>query len=267
MVRSCLIPFKKSYSVVASNSHKSLFVSFHFCYRSVEALSESLSEWGEEEGAIVVISHDKSFCDKVGFTHVATVKDGSLVLEQRNSTDADWDDADWDSSDRTLQRSSEDEELPQETKESKEIDSKLRKKANKAPKRESKIEALEIETKLDEDETALENEVVELADLINEQGKIDQQFSELVKEWEQLQEELPPEEIATWNAKWINEQEKIDQQFDEVVEESEQLQEELPPEKIATWNAKWLAWKKDREKLVQRMEERKKHKERSIIEK
>jgi ATPase subunit of ABC transporter with duplicated ATPase domains len=78
----------------------------------------------------VVISHDKNFCDKVGFTHVATVKDGSLVVEQRTPTDADWD-----SSDRTLQRSSEEEELPQETKESKEIDSKLRKQAYNAPKR------------------------------------------------------------------------------------------------------------------------------------
>ena len=58
----------------------------------MEALSESLSDWGEDDGAIVVISHDKSFCDKVGFTHVATVtSEGTLKLEQRGTRDSDWD--------------------------------------------------------------------------------------------------------------------------------------------------------------------------------
>jgi ATPase subunit of ABC transporter with duplicated ATPase domains len=156
----------------------------------VEALSESLSEWGEEEGAIVVISHDKSFCDKVGFTHVATVKDGSLVLEQRNSTDADWD-----SSDRTLQRSSEDEELPQETKESKEIDSKLRKEAYNAPKRISKIEALVDQTEgkiatLEAKMLAIGNDVGKLVDLTKEKEKLEEQVEELMEEWEQLEEVL-----------------------------------------------------------------------------
>ena len=43
-----------------------LFV--YFLLDSVEALSEALSGWGEDTGAIVVISHDKAFCEKVGFT-------------------------------------------------------------------------------------------------------------------------------------------------------------------------------------------------------
>jgi ATPase subunit of ABC transporter with duplicated ATPase domains len=154
----------------------------------VEALSESLSEWGEEEGAIVVISHDKNFCDKVGFTHVATVKDGSLVVEQRNPTDADWD-----SSDRTLQRSSE--EPPQETKESNEIDMKLRKQAYNAPKRISKIEALvdQKEQKIATLEAEMfdnGNDVGKLVDLTKEKEKIEEQIMELMEEWEQLENVL-----------------------------------------------------------------------------
>jgi ATPase subunit of ABC transporter with duplicated ATPase domains len=156
----------------------------------VEALSESLSEWGEEEGAIVVISHDKNFCDKVGFTHVATVKDGSLVVEQRTPTDADWD-----SSDRTLQRSSEEEELPQETKESKEIDSKLRKQAYNAPKRISKIEALvdqkeEKIATLEAEMLDIGNDVGKLVDLTKKKEKLEQEVMKLMEEFEELEKVL-----------------------------------------------------------------------------
>jgi ATPase subunit of ABC transporter with duplicated ATPase domains len=157
----------------------------------VEALSESLSEWGEEEGAIVVISHDKNFCDKVGFTHVATVKDGSLVVEQRNPTDADWD-----SSDRTLQRSSEEVLLSQETTdESTEIDIKLRKQAYNAPKRISKIEALVDQKEqtiatLEAEMFANGHDVGKLVDLTKEKEKLEQQIMELMEEWEELENVL-----------------------------------------------------------------------------
>ena len=40
---------------------------------------------------MVVISHDREFCEKVGFTHVGTVMDGKLVLEQRSLRESDWD--------------------------------------------------------------------------------------------------------------------------------------------------------------------------------
>lgn len=39
---------------------------------------------------MVVISHDREFCEKVGFTHVGTVTNGGLVLEQRPLQDGDW---------------------------------------------------------------------------------------------------------------------------------------------------------------------------------
>ncbi|OEU12139.1 P-loop containing nucleoside triphosphate hydrolase protein, partial [Fragilariopsis cylindrus CCMP1102] len=67
-------------------------VSNHLDIECVEALSEVLSDWGDGKGAIVVISHDKAFCEQVGFTHILTITgDGQLQLEQRDANDNDWD--------------------------------------------------------------------------------------------------------------------------------------------------------------------------------
>eukprot|EP00978_Attheya_sp_CCMP212_P006153 scaffold13850_cov50-Attheya_sp.AAC.2 len=53
-------------------------------------LANALGSWGGKDGSIVVISHDREFCEKVGFTHVGTVTNGGLVLEQRPLQDGDW---------------------------------------------------------------------------------------------------------------------------------------------------------------------------------
>jgi ATPase subunit of ABC transporter with duplicated ATPase domains len=76
-------------------------VSNHLDIECVEALSESLSGWGNDLGTVVVISHDKAFCEKIGFTHVLTVDNGAIILEQREVTEKDWD-----ASSFTLQRAS-----------------------------------------------------------------------------------------------------------------------------------------------------------------
>lgn len=165
-------------------------VSNHLDIECVEALSESLSDWGEETGAIVVISHDKSFCDKVGFTHVATVKeDGTLSVEQRGTRPSDWD-----SSTTTFQRSSSSEEEETATTETTnpEMDKKLRKQAYNAPKRISKIETLveQKETKiasLEEEMMANGSDVGKLVDLTKEKETLEEQVMELMEEWEDLE--------------------------------------------------------------------------------
>ena len=107
----------------------------------MEALSESLSKWGEETGAIVVISHDKAFCQKVGFTHCATIQvGGTLIVKQQGNRESNWD-----SSINTFQLSfsqteDDDEEEPPQ------LDITLCKQAFNAPKHIAKIESL-IETK------------------------------------------------------------------------------------------------------------------------
>lgn len=63
----------------------------HLDVGCISGLAKALSGWGGKDGALVVISHDRKFCEKVGFTHVGTVMDGKLVLEQRSLRDSDWD--------------------------------------------------------------------------------------------------------------------------------------------------------------------------------
>lgn len=43
----------------------------HLDVGCIEALGDSLSSWGGTDGSVVVVSHDRAFCDQVGFTHVA----------------------------------------------------------------------------------------------------------------------------------------------------------------------------------------------------
>jgi ATP-binding cassette subfamily F protein 3 len=62
----------------------------HLDVGCINALAVALSNWGEKDGGIVVISHDREFCDQVGFTHVGTVMNGSLKLEQRSLRESDW---------------------------------------------------------------------------------------------------------------------------------------------------------------------------------
>ena len=62
----------------------------HLDVGCIQGLANALSGWGGKDGAVVVISHDREFCEKVGFTHVGTVMNGGLVLEQRSLRDGDW---------------------------------------------------------------------------------------------------------------------------------------------------------------------------------
>lgn len=62
----------------------------HLDVGCIQGLANALGSWGGEDGAVVVISHDREFCEKVGFTHVGTVTNGGLVLEQRELQDGDW---------------------------------------------------------------------------------------------------------------------------------------------------------------------------------
>lgn len=63
----------------------------HLDVGCIQGLANALSGWGGKDGSIVVISHDREFCEKVGFTHIGTVTDGKLVLEQRSLRESDWD--------------------------------------------------------------------------------------------------------------------------------------------------------------------------------
>lgn len=78
------------FALKASNLYMLDEPSNHLDVGCIDALAQALSNWGGKDGAVVVISHDRDFCEQVGFTHVGTVMNGGLVLEQRSLRDSDW---------------------------------------------------------------------------------------------------------------------------------------------------------------------------------
>ncbi len=159
---------------------------------SVEALSEALEGWGDDTGSIVVISHDKAFCDKLGFTHVITVENGSLSMEQREARASDWDTAT-----ATLQRKSLNETPTSQNGRTGEqdMDPATRKKLFNAPKRIRKIEEL-IDRKetqialLNEEMLKYGSDVGQLVDLTEKKKKIEKEIAKLMEEWEELEKLL-----------------------------------------------------------------------------
>jgi ATP-binding cassette subfamily F protein 3 len=172
-------------------------VSNHLDVECVEALSEVLSDWGDGKGSIIVISHDKAFCEQVGFTHILTItSEGTLKLEQRDARASDWD-----SSIATFQKSmgmNGDDDASDGGEESsvgvvdKELDAKRRKMAFNAPKRISKIESL-VEQKeekiavLDEEMLANGSDVGKLVDLSKKKEILEEEVMALMEEWEELE--------------------------------------------------------------------------------
>jgi len=154
---------------------------------SVEALSEALESF-PEGGAVVVISHDRSFCEKVGFTHVATVSDGSIRLEQRNTIDSDWKVIS-----TTLDASPNDSlDSNGEQQRTEEADPALRKKLFNAPKRIEKLESLMEKAEIDIaafDEEMLQNgsDVGKLVELSQKKEALEEQVMEYMTEWEELE--------------------------------------------------------------------------------
>ena len=62
----------------------------HLDAATVTTLVEALSKW--EGGAVMAISHDRSFLERLRPTHVLTVRGGTAVLEERGLKDSDWED-------------------------------------------------------------------------------------------------------------------------------------------------------------------------------
>ena len=162
----------------------------HLDVECVDALSEALSQWDIESGALVVISHDRSFCEKIDFTHVLTIADGEARLEQRNT-----DNKDWSIGDLSMNRSSRDTSNTDKNSPAKDIDPQIRKKLHNAPKRISKLEKLieEMEEKiaeLDKDMLMNGSDVGRLVDLQKERNGFQEKMDNYMMEWEELEELL-----------------------------------------------------------------------------
>jgi uncharacterized coiled-coil protein SlyX len=172
----------------------------------VEALSDALSVWGGSKGAIVVVSHDRNFCDKITFTHVATVKDGKFTLEERPVRESDWYVQGMEAakpvtstgSGNTAESDKIGNNVPSSAAASppkKEIDPKLRKAAFNAPKRIKKLESLiaENETKINEIDDLMSQhgkDVEKLMEMNRQKQDLQDKIDSYMKEWNELEDLL-----------------------------------------------------------------------------
>ena len=165
------------------------------CYmlHSIEALSNALSSWGGKDGAIIVVSHDKPFCDSVGFNTVGTVMNGNVIVQERDLNEDDW--KQYDLSPSQLAVDSKDEKSMSKknlTTEEKQQQEQKRKRAFNAPKRISKLEQMieKCELRISEIEKEMmevATDVVRLTDLTMEKQKEESNIAEMMKEWEELE--------------------------------------------------------------------------------
>mmetsp|Transcript_10895 Transcript_10895/g.16058 ORF Transcript_10895/g.16058 Transcript_10895/m.16058 type:complete len:754 (+) Transcript_10895:107-2368(+) len=179
----------------------------HLDVECIEALADALSDWGNKDGAIIVVSHDRSFCEAVGFTHVGTVKNGKVTIEERDLAPRDWEQYDIKSKSamegnvsRSINGSSggsssngsvttNDKELTPEEKE----EQKLRRKMKyNAPKRISKLEELieKAELKIanyDEEMMKFGDDVGKLVDINKKKEEEQERVMEYMEEWEELE--------------------------------------------------------------------------------
>mmetsp|Transcript_14522 Transcript_14522/g.31958 ORF Transcript_14522/g.31958 Transcript_14522/m.31958 type:complete len:284 (-) Transcript_14522:967-1818(-) len=164
----------------------------HLDVGCVDALAEALGGWGGDDAAVVVVSHDRSFCERVGFTHVGTVSDGRVVLEERDLRPADWTRYGMDSLGSASAASSPAAEAPL-TPEEKEAQKQLRRRLHNAPKRIAKLEQLisKAEEKIGEVDAAMFEagaDVGKLTDLQTEKEVLEGTVEKHMEEWEELEE-------------------------------------------------------------------------------
>lgn len=166
----------------------------HLDVECIAALSSALSSWGGKDGAIIVVSHDRNFCEEVGFTHVGTVDNGKLTIEQRDLNDGDWSQYDINSKYRATPSTEGDGlSTPVElTPEEKEERKRRQKKAYNAPKRIKKLEAM-IETAeekiadIDDEMMKFGSDVGKLTDLQSDKEAEEMKIMEMMAEWEELE--------------------------------------------------------------------------------
>jgi ATPase subunit of ABC transporter with duplicated ATPase domains len=182
----------------------------HLDAECVECLSGALGAWGAtgrkggggaRAGALVVVSHDRNFCRQLDFTHVATVRDGRLVLEQRGAADSDWIVGGMSDGTAPTAASLENTSTVDESSRQAAVagdspaDAKRRKQAYNAPKRIAKIEGLiaSLEDRIatiDADMLSHGSDVGKLVDLSTEKDKLEAQVAAYMDEWEKLEELL-----------------------------------------------------------------------------
>jgi ATP-binding cassette subfamily F protein uup len=159
----------------------------HLDVEYISAMAEALSNWGNEDGAVVVVSHDRAFCQEIGFTHIGTVQNGSFTLEERTLREDNWNMFDSETMDNANEKVS--------TSSKPQVDRRLQKLAFNAPKRIAKLEELIEETEckvatLEEEMMANGSNMGKLKELMQKKDELDQKLASYMQEWEESEELL-----------------------------------------------------------------------------
>eukprot|EP00466_Bigelowiella_natans_P019138 jgi/Bigna1/57178/fgenesh1_pm.5_\ len=155
-------------------------VTNHLDAETVDVLCNALRKWS---GSLAVITHDKSFAEKIAPTHVALVKKGGRVETHDGANDDDVGDG---STAATRQVDA------HEQKRAREEENKLRKQVMSTPKKitsiEKKVEMLEEKLSLIDEQLAQANSEVELAMKLSEEREgVQNEVDGLYGEWEELE--------------------------------------------------------------------------------
>jgi ABC-type multidrug transport system ATPase subunit len=165
----------------------------------VDAIAALLDAIETYEGALVIVSHDRAFCDALRATHVGYVSDGSCVVEERELRDSDFSEADRGVRNGAVveeaDRASAHEEAvlsPEEAKAFREAERGAQKLRNAAPKKIAKLEGLIAETEaameaLDAEMLRKGSDVGKLVELDSARGALQRKIDAWYLDWEELE--------------------------------------------------------------------------------
>mmetsp|Transcript_64848 Transcript_64848/g.104985 ORF Transcript_64848/g.104985 Transcript_64848/m.104985 type:complete len:550 (+) Transcript_64848:2-1651(+) len=167
----------------------------HLDVAAVDALTTALVEY---TGTIVVVTHNRDFCEKIKATHVAMVKgDGGITVTDREVRQSDWDEISQleKASNNAVDAAAKAEEkvAAAVVKEQKQLSYEQQKKRSNAPKRIEKIEKeiSKLENSVEKIDTEMMSKGSDVEALQKLQAKRDDaslKIDAFMEEWEQLEE-------------------------------------------------------------------------------
>ena len=160
----------------------------HLDVAAIGALLEAIEQF---TGAVVVISHDRPFCEAIRCSHVGYVSGGSVTVAQRSLRDSDFS-VDDSGVANAEAGSAGNGAAPKPSKAEREAERQLQKERGAAPKKiktvEGKIEKAEEKiATLDDELLAAGNDSQRCVELSAEQATLQQQLEALYEEYERLE--------------------------------------------------------------------------------
>jgi len=162
----------------------------HLDVDAVDALLDALDRYS---GAVAVVSHDRSFCERLRATHVGYIADGACVVEERGLRASDF--SETDRGVRNAAVATCEDISAAEAKAERAAERAARKRRGAAPKQMERLEGLIAKgearlTGLDAEMVAAGADAGRALELVEERAAAERQIDEWMLEWENLGELL-----------------------------------------------------------------------------